>query len=190
MTGPRTTGPGAPAGKRAKPAKPVPPKRVDLARWLFILAAVVGMARFVVQLGDREMLIGELRARQPGLGQDELDAAATGGIVFGLLLVAGVLLLYVLLANRVAAGRNWARIVLTLLAAGGAFLGIVRLLAVVTGVATAFGLAVNPVDLAFGVVTMIIDAVAVVLVFSPSVSGHFRSVRSVSAKPPQVANGL
>ncbi|MGM1062559.1 hypothetical protein [Saccharothrix sp. Mg75] len=181
----------APAPKtKAKPDRPAPPKRVDLARWLFILSALVGAARFVVQLGDREMLIGELRARQPGLGQDELDAAATGGVVFGLLLVFGVLLLYVLLANRVASGRNWARIALTVLAAGGAFLGVIRLLAVATGFASAFGLAVDPLDLAFGTVTMIIDVVAVVLVFSPSVSGHFRSVRTVSVKPPQVANGL
>ncbi|MFD1146833.1 hypothetical protein [Saccharothrix hoggarensis] len=184
MTSPMTS------PKKSKPPKPVPPKLIDLARWLFVLSAVVGMTRFLVQLSDREMLIRELRARQPELGQDELDAAATGGIVFGLLIAAALVLVYTLLANRMASGRNWARVLLTVLAGAGIFLGFVRLIAVGSGFATAFGLVVSPVDLAFGVVTMVIDGVAVVLMYLPSVSGYFRSVRSVSAKPPQVANGL
>jgi hypothetical protein len=170
--------------------KPTPPKLIDLARWLFILSAVVGMARFLVQLSDREMLIDQLRTQQPNLGQDELDAAATGGVMFGLLLGACLVLVYTLLANRMASGRNWARIVLTVLAVGGIFFGVVRLIAVGSGFAAAFGLVVSPIDLAFGVVTMIIDGVAVVLMYLTSVSGYFRSVRSVSAPPPQVANGL
>ncbi|ONI82471.1 hypothetical protein ALI22I_41105 [Saccharothrix sp. ALI-22-I] len=178
-----------PKPPRPKP-KPTPPKLIDIARWLFIASAVIGMGRFLVQLSDREMLIDQLRTQQPALGQDELDAAATGGIMFGLLLAAGLVLVYTLLANRMASGRNWARIVLTVLAGVGIFFGLVRLIAVGSGFAAAFGLVVSPVDLAFGGVTMIIDAVAVVLMYLPSVSGYFRSVRSVSVKPPQVANGL
>ena len=188
MTSPSNT-PGR-RPKPPKPPKPTPPKLVDLARWLFILSAAVGLVRFVVQLADREMLIRELRVQQPKLSQDELDAAATGGIVFGLLIGIGLVLVYTLLANRMAGGRNWARVVLTVIAAVGIFLGVVRLVAAVSGVAAAFGLAISGVDLAFGVVTMLIDATAVVLMFQPSVSRYFRSVRSVSAKPPQVANGL
>ncbi|MEU4739468.1 hypothetical protein AB0G02_03245 [Actinosynnema sp. NPDC023658] len=175
---------------RPKPPRPTPPKLVDLARWLFIASAVIGMGRFLFQLSDREMLIRELRAQQPGLGQDELDAAATGGIVFGLLLAAGLVLVYTLLANRMASGRNWARILLTVLAGAGIFFGVVRLIAAASGFAAAFGLVVSGVDLAFGVVTMLVDAVAVALVYQPSVSGYFRSVRSVSADQPPVANGL
>ncbi|MFI9007089.1 hypothetical protein ACIGNX_07665 [Actinosynnema sp. NPDC053489] len=178
------------AGPPAATAPNPPPRPVDLARWLFILSAVIGLARFVVQLADRGMLIRELRDRQPTLSQDELDAAATGGIVFGLLVGAGLVLVYVVLANRMAAGRNWARVVLTVLACGGIFLGVVRLVAAVSGFAAAFGLVVSGVDLAFGVVTMVVDATAVVLMYQASVSGYFRSVRTVSAKPPQVANGL
>lgn len=178
------------APKPPKKPKPTPPKLIDLARWLFILSAVVGAVRFLVQLSDREMLIDELRAQQPTLGQDELDAAATGGVVFGLLLAAALVLLYTLLANRMASGRNWARIVLTVLAGAGIFFGVVRLIAVGSGFAASFGLVVSPLDLVLGGVTMVVDAVAVVLMYLSSVSGYFRSVRSVSATPPQVANGL
>lgn len=175
--------------KKAAP-KPTPPKLIDLARWLFILSAVVGTGRFLYQLSDREMLIRELRVQQPALGQDELDAAATGGVVFGLLMAFALVLGYTLLANRMASGRNWARVVLTVVAVAGIFFGAVRLIAVGSGVAAAFGLVVGPVDLVLSVITMIIDTVAVVLMYLSSVSGYFRSVRSVSVKPPQVANGL
>ncbi|MFE9744697.1 hypothetical protein ACFYOT_07325 [Saccharothrix saharensis] len=175
---------------RGKPPRPAPPKLLDIARWLFILSAAVGMVRFMVQLADREMLIRELRAQQPNLSQDELDAAATGGIVFGLLIGVGLVLVYTLLANRMAGGRNWARVVLTIIACAGIFLGVLRLVAAVSGVTAAFGLAVSPVDLAFGVVTMLIDATAVALMYQASVSRHFRSQRSVNHRPPPVANGL
>ncbi|WP_433266067.1 hypothetical protein ACQPZF_39800 [Actinosynnema sp. CS-041913] len=178
------------AGPRVKPPASPPPKLVDLARWLWIASAVVGLGRFLVQLADREMLIDQLRAQQPGLSQDELDAAASGGIVFGLLLGGLLVLVYALLANRMAGGRNWARIVLTVFGGAGIVLGVVRTLAVASGVAAAFGLVISPVDLVFGLITMAVDAVALVLMYLPSVSGHFRSQRSVSAKPPQVANGL
>ncbi|GAB2995844.1 hypothetical protein [Saccharothrix stipae] len=183
--------------RKPKAPKPTPPKLVDLARWLFILSAVIGMARFMVQLSDRQMLIGWLRAEQsrpgstqPKLGQDELDAVVTGGITFGLLLAAGVVLVYTLLANRMAHGRNWARVLLTVLAGIGIVVGVLRLVAVGSGFTAASGLSVSGVDLAFGVVTMLVDAAAVVLVFQTSVAGYFRSVRTVSGNPPQVANGL
>ncbi|MEV8442536.1 hypothetical protein AB0425_34600 [Actinosynnema sp. NPDC051121] len=183
--------PAQPAGAaRTRPPRPTPPKLIDIARWLFILSAVIGMVRFVVQLADREMLIRELRAQQPTLSQDDLDAAASGGILFGLLIAVGLILVYTLLANRMAGGRNWARVVLTVVAGIGVFLGVVRLVAAVSGFAAAFGLAVSGVDLAFGVITMLIDSTAVALMYQPSVSRHFRSVRSVSHQPPPVANGL
>lgn len=165
----------SPTPARAKAPKPAPPKLIDLARWLFILSAAIGMVRFVVQLADREMLIRELRGQQPTLSQDELDAAATGGIVFGLVLGVGLVLVYTLLANRMAGGRNWARVVLTVIAVGGIFLGVVRLVAAASGFAAAFGLAVSGVDLAFGVVTMLIDAVAVALMYQASVARHFKA---------------
>ncbi|MBB5954725.1 cytochrome c oxidase subunit IV [Saccharothrix tamanrassetensis] len=178
------------AGRAVKQAGPPPPKLVDLARWLWIASAVVGLARFLVQLADRQMLIDRLRAEQSGLSQDELDAAASGGVVFGLLLGGLLVLVYALLANRMAGGRNWARITLTVFGGVGILVGIFRLLAVASGLAAVYGLVIPPVDLVFGVVTMILDAVALVLMYLPSVSGHFRSQRSVNAQPPQVANGL
>jgi hypothetical protein len=153
---------------------PKPPKLIDISRWLWIGSAAIGTIRFLVQLADRTMLIDEMRRQQPNLGQDEIDAAVSGGIVFGLLLGIGLVLLYALLASRMAQGRNWARVVLTVIGAAGIFFGLVRLIAVGSGFAAAFGFAVSPVDLVFGVVTMLMDSTALVLMFLPSVAGHFR----------------
>jgi hypothetical protein len=167
-----------------------PPKPVDIARWLWIGSAVLGTVRFLVQLADREMLTEEVRRQQPNLGQDQVDAAVTGGIFFGFLLASLLVLVYTVLANRMAGGRNWARVVLTVLGGAGVFFGAVRVLAVGSGVAAAFGFLINPVDLAFGVVTMIIDAVAIVLMHLPSVRPYFRRQRTVNEPPHRVANGL
>lgn len=161
----------------ARPGVTPPPKLIDIARWLWIASAVVGLGRFLVQLADREMLIGRLRKEQPTLSQDELDAAASGGVMFGLLLGGLMVLVYALLANRMAQGRNWARIVLTVFGAVGVFLGVVRLIAVASGLAAAFQLAIPPEEVVFGVITMVLDSIALVLMYLPSVSGHFTTVK-------------
>jgi hypothetical protein len=158
----------------SKRAWPPPPKLIDISRWLWIASAAIGTIRFVVQLADRDMLITEMRKQQPNLSQDEIDAAVSGGIGFGLLLGIGLVLLYALLANRMAQGRNWARVVLTVIGAAGIFFGLVRLIAVASGFAAAFGFAVSTTDLVFGVVTMLLDSAALILMFLPSVAGHFR----------------
>ncbi|MBW4715848.1 hypothetical protein [Saccharothrix obliqua] len=171
-----------------------PPKPLDVARWLWIASAVVGLGRFLVQLADRGTLIEVLREEQARqgitLGQDELDAGVSGGILLGLLMGGLLVLVYVALANRMARGRNWARIALTVFGVVGAVVGVTRLILVVSGLGAFYGLSVAPVDLAFGVATMLLDATAVVLMYLPSVSGYFRSQRTVAGKTPQVANGL
>lgn len=159
---------------REKPTFPPPPKLLDISRWLWIGSAALATVRFLFQLADRDLLITEMRKSQPNLSQDEIDSAVNGGILFGLLLGIGLVLVYAVLANRMARGHNWARIVLTVIGAAGIFFGLIRLLAVGTGMAAAFGFAISPVDLGIGVITMLLDGTALVLMFLPSVAGHFR----------------
>jgi hypothetical protein len=157
-----------------KPTWPPPPKLIDISRWLWIGSAALATVRFLVQLADRDFLTSEQRKSQPTFSQDEIDTAVNGGIMFGLLLSVGLVLIYAVLANRMARGRNWARIVLTVIGGAGIFFGVIRLLAVGSGFAAAFGVLVSPVDLVIGVVTMLLDGTALVLMFLPSVAGHFR----------------
>lgn len=157
----------------AGPVSPAPvPKLIDVARWLWIASACIGMVRFLAQLFDRETLIAEARRQNPALGQDQIDAGVNGGILFGLLIATAILLAYTRLANTMARGRNWARIVLTVLGAASVAFGLFRLVAFASGVAARLGVAMQPVDLVVTVVTTVLDASAIVLMYRAS--EHFR----------------
>jgi hypothetical protein len=149
------------------------PKLVNVSRWLWIASAGIGMVRFVSELFDRETLIAEARRQNPALGQDQIDAGVNGGILFGLLLATAILLAYTRLANTMARGRNWARIVLTVLGAASVAFGLFRLVAFGSGMAAALGVAMRPVDLAVTFVTAVLDTTAIVLMYRAS--AHFRT---------------
>jgi hypothetical protein len=158
----------------ARPLIPAPaPKLINVSRWLWIASAGVGTARFVAQLFDRETLVAEARRQNPALGQDQIDSGVNGGILFGLLIATVILVAYTRLANAMARGRNWARIVLTVLGAASVAFGLFRLVAFGSGTAAALGVAMRPADLAVTVVTTVLDAIAIVLMYR--VSAHFRT---------------
>ena len=163
-------GPLTPQAKKQPP--PPPPKLINIARWLWIASACIGMVRFVAQLFDREMLVAEARRQNPALGQDQIDAGVNGGILFGLAIALAVLVAYTRLANTMARGRNWARIVLTVLGAASVVFGLFRLIAWGSGIAAALGVDMRPVDLVVTVITMALDTTAIVLMYR--VSAHFR----------------
>ncbi|MDX8037524.1 hypothetical protein SK803_45635 [Lentzea sp. BCCO 10_0856] len=168
-------------------ARPVtttpPPKLINVARWLWIASAGVGMARFLAQLFDRETLVSEARRQNPALGQDQIDAGVNGGILFGLLIATVILVAYMRLANAMARGRNWARIVLTVLGAASVAFGLFRLIAWGSGIAADFGVTMQPVDLGATVVTTVLDASAIVLMFRES--AHFRKRVTVDSTFPR-----
>ncbi|SER41056.1 hypothetical protein [Lentzea albida] len=152
-----------------------PPKPVDVARWLWIASACVGMLRFVAELFDREMLVAAARRQNPGLSQDQIDAGVNGGVLFGLVIALAVLVAYTRLANAMARGRNWARIVLTVLGGASVAFGLFRLTAWAGGVAASLGVEMRPVDLGVTFVTTVLDASAIVLMYRAS--GHFAKKR-------------
>ncbi|MEU7481509.1 hypothetical protein AB0A63_36425 [Lentzea sp. NPDC042327] len=154
-------------------APPPVPKLVNAARWLWISSALLGMVRFVAELFDRETLVAEARRQNPGMGQDQVDAGVNGGILFGLLIVTAVLLAYTRLANTMARGKNWARVVLTAIGAASVLFGVFRVFAWASGIAAEVGVVLRPVDLVVTVVTAGLDATAIVLMWRSS--AHFRT---------------
>jgi hypothetical protein len=159
------------------------PKLIDVSRWLWITSASLGMVRFVAELFDRETLVAEARRQNPEFGQDQIDAGVNGGILFGLLLATTILVAYTRLANTMARGRNWARIVLTVLGSASVAFGLFRLVAYGSGVAASFGVELRPVDLAVTAVTTVLDATAIVLMYR--VSAHFRTSVTVDSDFPR-----
>jgi hypothetical protein len=95
-----------------------------------------------------------------------------GGIMFGLLIATVILVAYTRLANAMARGRNWARIVLTVLGAASVAFGLFRLIAWGSGIAADFGVTMRPLDLGATFVTTVLDATAIVLMYRAS--AHFR----------------
>ncbi|WP_137812617.1 hypothetical protein [Gandjariella thermophila] len=157
-----------------RPGVAAPPRPVVVSRWLWIGGAVLSAGRSVVRLADRRALVDDLTQAVPQLGQDEVDAAVSGTVLLGLLLCALVLGGYVLLANRMARGANWARIVLGVFGGASVLFGAVGLAAFGAGVTTDLGFQFGALDVVVGVAGLLLDAAALTLMFVPAAAGYFQ----------------
>lgn len=167
-------------GRRVTQSEVTPPKQLQLARWLWIASTAVGIGRSMLQLGDRQLLVTELRKGAPALPQDQVDAAVNSAVLLMLLFSAAIGVLYVLLSNRMVQGRRWARIVMTVLCSvsvvGTAFtlVGVASM-----GMTQTSELAQVPVDgwdLLFSAVILVLDVGALVLMHHPESNRYFQSV--------------
>ena len=116
----------------ATPAAPVaapatPPQQVTIAFWLYIAAAVLsvisGIATAISVSANRAIILQQVtdslkNAKTNGANLDPnslADAAVTFGIVWAVVTLIFWALVFVLFAVFMRRGRNWARIVLTIL---------------------------------------------------------------------------
>ncbi|MBB5954727.1 hypothetical protein FHS29_001297 [Saccharothrix tamanrassetensis] len=144
------------AGDRHVPV----PKEVQASFWIWIAGAVLSVVGALLALTQREEIARALRdSPQSGqLSPAEFDAAVTFSLLFAVAIGVVFAGLYVLFAFKARAGRNWARVVLTVLTA----LGLLSLL---------FGPSL------FGVVTSLLSVVAVVLLYMPNSKAYFDAVK-------------
>ncbi|MFR9731431.1 hypothetical protein ACL03H_19570 [Saccharopolyspora sp. MS10] len=180
----RIGGPGPePASER-----PPLPRPLNIARWLWIGAALLGLVRAYLRLSDRRQLSEDLRAALPDLSQVQLDEQINGLILFNLLYLLALLALYVSLSLRMVRGRNWARVVLTVFAGFGAF-GTLGTLALMSQLGQAELVRITQVrvetsDLVFGVLVTAVELVALVLMYLPESNRYFRAARAPRPVPP------
>lgn len=165
-------------------AETEPPKSVRLAKAVWIGGATLGAVRSIVQLADRRTLVEQLRTGAPELTQDQLNSLASNGIAFGLVLLAGFLAINVWLANRMASGRHWARVLITVLAAAELVFGVLGLLGLSAGVALPAGVHFDGVQLAFSIAGLIVDAVVLVLLLRPESRAYFGRMRTPRSPRP------
>lgn len=102
----------------AQPA-PQPPREIVFAFWGFLVAAVIGLVGGLLVIGNRQEIVDELRAAEkPGgtLTDAQINTSATVGIVIAIIIAAVIAGLYVFFSFKLRAGRNWARILLTIVA--------------------------------------------------------------------------
>lgn len=93
-----------------------PPTEIQAAFWAYIVAALVGVIGALMLFGARQQLLDAARTSSPTLTEDQLNSVVS--ITIGSIVVVGLIFaaLYVLFAFKLRAGRNWARIVLTIVA--------------------------------------------------------------------------
>lgn len=105
----------------ASGAHPVPPRQVTLAFWLYIAAAALSIVSLIISLTTlgpaRESAQRQLEASGQSISGGTLDAIIAGTVVIGVVFAIIWVAVYVLFAFFMKRGANWARIVLTIIAA-------------------------------------------------------------------------
>ncbi len=158
--------------------EPDAPQVLRLAWWLWIASAAVGVLRAIIQLTDRESLIRSLREGAPEMNQDELDQAANAGVLMSLLMAAAVFAIYLLLANKMLRGRNWARIVMAVFCAFSLAGALIVLLGVgsmgLGQVSAAAGVEFDGLDLLISILVAALDTAVLVLLLRPEANRWYR----------------
>ncbi|MEA5365342.1 hypothetical protein VA596_37840 [Amycolatopsis sp., V23-08] len=127
------------------------PSTIEGAFWAFIASTVISLLGGILVFGNRDALADATRtsSQQSGssLTEAQIDQLVTIGIVVALVIAVVIALLYLLFAFKLRAGRNWARIVLTVITAlqllsvlvgQSTWAGYVSVLAAVVGVVLSF----------------------------------------------------
>ena len=143
-------------------AQTVPaPQQVQISFWLWVATAVLGVIGAAVVFTQRDAALDAARAANTShLSDDVLQSAVTVGLVFAAVLAVVFAGLYLLFAFKARAGRNWARIVLTVLT-------VLDVLFLAVKFSTLSG------------ISTLIAVVAVVLLFLPASNEFFAASRRV-----------
>jgi hypothetical protein len=142
------------------------PKEVNWASALMIITALVGLITAIVQLADRTGFINAIRNANTSYTDAQINSAYN--VARAIAIVVGIVFtaLYVLLALQVRRGRNWARIVTTVLLGLGIVGGLSGLAG--AGPGTTKGL---------GIISLLVDIAIVVLLWLKPSTDFFNSRR-------------
>lgn len=97
---------------------PAPPAEVQTSVKLWFASIVIGLIGAVggVFLADTDALTDDLVEADSGLSASDAESIVTLGLIVGLVVALVIIGLQVFFVFKMRAGRNWARIVLTVLA--------------------------------------------------------------------------
>ena len=161
-----------------------PPRAVDVARWLWISSALLSAVRTYLVLADRQGLRDQVTAVEPTLPMQQVEAVVNGEIILAVLISAALVGLYALVANKMVAGRAWARVLLTFFGVIFVLLGALGMVGLADGLAATQGLSVDPAEVALSVVGLVVEVVALVAMWLPPSNAYFRTTAAQLALPP------
>ncbi|HEX3783488.1 MAG TPA: hypothetical protein VHX38_27810 [Pseudonocardiaceae bacterium] len=95
-----------------------PPTEITVSFWGWLLSAVVVVVGGLLTLGQKQQIIDALNKidTNAALKGVSVQSQAQTAIILAVVLAVIIALLYALFAVKLRAGRNWARIVLTVIA--------------------------------------------------------------------------
>lgn len=142
---------------RPRAAEPQEVKQAATALYVIAAVQVISLLLTLTQLDTIE---DEIRAADPGVTESELQVGVTIGIVIAVVLTLVFVGLPILAAIKSRQGRNWARILGTVLAA-------------IAGVLALFGLASGGITTILNAVTVLAAIAAIVLLWRKPSSEFF-----------------
>ncbi|MEV6608000.1 hypothetical protein [Kutzneria sp. NPDC051319] len=138
------------------------PQPVQISFWIWVATAALGVIGAVVGFTQRDAAVAALRgsASVRGLTEAQIQTAATVGVAVAAVFAIIFAGLYVLFAFKARAGRNWARIVLTVLT-------VLHVLSLATGFSVLAG------------ISALAAVVALVLLYLPASSQFYAASKRV-----------
>jgi hypothetical protein len=154
---------GKPAGAPQQPERPEQlraPLPVQVAFWIWVASAVLSLVLAVLTPQQKSDIINALNNAKPaGIAPNQYEQYANTLITVSIVTLVLFAALYVFFAYKVRAGRNWARMTLTVLMVLGVAYD------AYTGTLLSSGIG------------LLISAVGVILVYFPSASAYFAANR-------------
>ncbi len=175
--------PGGPQGYQAYPGgaglppEPVRPMTVTLAFWDWILMVVVSAISVVVvftsPVWDQAIAAGAASANTTGNLYVNVQSLVTTVKVIAVSFFVVFAALYLFFAFKMNAGRNWARIVLTVVAALAVISGFTA-----TSTVTVNGQVFSPGSQIFGWISALLAVAAIVLMYLPQSNAYFTASKA------------
>ncbi|SFI69318.1 hypothetical protein SAMN05421835_101472 [Amycolatopsis sacchari] len=98
----------------APPARPQPPSSINIAFCAFLLSTVISLVSALLLLGSKDEVADQLRRNNTArLTEDQISTTAQITVTAFVVIAIVIALIYLWLAFKLRAGRNWARITLT-----------------------------------------------------------------------------
>lgn len=126
------------------------PATITGAFWLYLLSTVVAIVAAIVLVANKQSIVDAMRRSNTAgkLTDQQIQQAANLGLWVAVAVAVVIALIYLWLAFKLKAGRNWARVVLAILTVlqvislaagrGGTVIGYLSAAAAVLGLVLAF----------------------------------------------------
>lgn len=100
----------------SSPGGPAAPTTITGAFYCYLLSTVISIVSGLLLLGNKDEIANQLRgSNTSGLTEQQIDQAAQIALIVAVVIALLFALIYLWLAFKLRAGRNWARITLTVL---------------------------------------------------------------------------